>query len=89
MNHQHHDRGPHGQDHAKPSAVRYWPVLAAFLGLALFLLWEEHQAHIIGVLPWVLILVLCPLMHLFMHGGHGGHGGQGGHGGHHDSDRED
>jgi hypothetical protein len=24
-------------------------------------------------LPW-LILLACPLMHIFMHGGHGGHG---------------
>jgi hypothetical protein len=31
------------------------------------------------VLIW-LPLLLCPLMHMFMHGGHGGHGGRGGHG---------
>jgi hypothetical protein len=30
------------------------------------------------VLPWLLILA-CPLMHVFMHGGHGGHGGHGEH----------
>ncbi|PAU80337.1 hypothetical protein CK501_07750 [Halovibrio salipaludis] len=82
MNHHHHEGSPHGQDQVKPSAARFWPVLAVFLGIALFLLWEEHQAHIIGALPWVLILVLCPLMHLFMHGGHGRHGR------HNDSDRE-
>jgi hypothetical protein len=48
----------------------------AFLGfaaIALFFLWEEHQAHILGALPYVLLL-LCPLLHLF-HRGHGGHGG--------------
>lgn len=83
MNHQHHEHGPHGQGHAKSSAARYWPVLVAFLGIAVFLLWGEHQTHIIGFLPWVLILVLCPLMHLFMHGGHGGHNDR------HHSDRED
>lgn len=65
------DSSPHGQRHVKPHPGRYWPVLAIFLGLALFLLWEEHQAHILGTLPWLLILVLCPLMHVFMHGGHG------------------
>jgi hypothetical protein len=47
-----------------------WLVLAAVLG---FFLLTEHQAHLFGVLPYLLIL-LCPLMHLFMHGGHGGHG---------------
>ncbi|WP_442892045.1 DUF2933 domain-containing protein [Denitromonas sp.] len=40
----------------------------------------EHQAHLLGWLPW-LFLAACPLMHVFMHGGHG-HGGHGGkHGG--------
>ena len=50
-----------------------------FAAIALFFLWEEHRAHILGVLPFALLL-LCPLMHLFMHGGHGG-----GHGENHDS----
>lgn len=39
--------------------------------------YAEHEAHILGALPYLLLL-LCPLMHLFMHGG--GHGGHGGHG---------
>ena len=43
-----------------------------FAAIALFFLWEEHRAHILGALPFVL-LALCPLLHLFMHGGHGGH----------------
>jgi len=43
-----------------------------FLAVAGFFLWEEHKAHLLGVLPYVL-LMLCPLLHLF----HGGHGGQG------------
>ena len=34
-----------------------------------FFLWTEHQAHIMGELPY-LIFLLCPLMHLFMHKGH-------------------
>lgn len=43
-----------------------------------FFLWTQHQAHIMGALPY-LILLLCPLMHFFMHKGHGkGHGGHGG-----------
>lgn len=36
--------------------------------------WGEHRVHILGALPYLLVL-LCPLMHLFMHGGgHGHHG---------------
>jgi len=48
-------------------------------GVALFLLWKENQAHVLDVLPWALLL-LCPILHLFMHRGHGGHGGQESHG---------
>ncbi|MCU0532384.1 MAG: DUF2933 domain-containing protein [Hydrococcus sp. Prado102] len=51
-------------------------VLYVFLGIAAFFLITEHLAHLIPVLPW-LFLLLCPLMHLFMHGGHGGHGDDG------------
>ena len=47
-------------------------VLLAFLAIAAFFLITEHAAHVFGVLPYVLLL-LCPLMHLFMHHGHGGH----------------
>jgi len=44
-------------------------VLLAFLAIAAFFLITEHAAHVFGVLPFVLLL-LCPLMHLFMHHGH-------------------
>lgn len=47
-----------------------WIVFAA---IAAFYLWTEHRAHLLGALPFLLLLA-CPLMHLFMHGGHGGHG---------------
>jgi len=39
-------------------------------------LWMEHRAHLLGVLVW-LPLLLCPLMHLFMHHGHGDHSSDG------------
>ncbi|MFN0072273.1 MAG: DUF2933 domain-containing protein [Chloroflexota bacterium] len=42
-----------------------------FIGVAAFYLFTEHTAHVFGFLPYALFL-LCPLMHLFMHGGHGG-----------------
>ena len=49
--------------------------LMVFLAIAAFFLLTEHTAHVFGALPLLLILA-CPLMHLFMHGGHGGHTGQ-------------
>lgn len=48
--------------------------LFIFLAIAAFFLFTEHLAHLAGILPYLLLLA-CPLMHLFMHGGHGGHGG--------------
>ena len=60
-------------------------VLLGFLVIAGALLFTEHRAHVLGALIW-LPLLLCPLMHMFMHGGHGGHGS---HGGHTDQDQSD
>ncbi len=40
----------------------------AVIGL---LIYAGHSAHLLGWLPYLLILA-CPLMHVFMHGGHGG-----------------
>ena len=54
-------------------------VLLAFIAIASFFLWQEHRAHLLGVLPYLLLLA-CPLMHIFMHRGHGGHRGHGDHG---------
>ena len=45
-------------------------VFAGFLGVAAFFLLTEHRAHLYGALPYLLILA-CPLMHLFHHHGHG------------------
>lgn len=55
-----------------------------FVAVVGFYLVTEHLQHTLGVLPY-LILLACPLLHLFMHRGHGGHGGHGGHA-HHGSD---
>ena len=53
--------------------------LIIFLIIAAFFLITEHRAHLSGWFSsygiW-LVLLACPLMHLFMHGGHG-HGGHG------------
>ncbi len=48
--------------------------LCGFLAIAAFFLWTEHRAHLLGILPYLLLLA-CPFMHWLMHGGHGGHGG--------------
>jgi hypothetical protein len=47
-------------------------VLLGFLAIAGFFLLTEHKAHVLGVLPFLLLLA-CPLLHLF-HGHHGRHG---------------
>ncbi|MDE2135695.1 MAG: DUF2933 domain-containing protein [Alphaproteobacteria bacterium] len=46
--------------------------LVVFLAIAGYFLVTEHSAHLalaIPYLPWLLLLA-CPLMHLFMHHGH-------------------
>jgi hypothetical protein len=49
-------------------------VLIGFLVIGGAYLWMEHQAHLLGVLVF-LPLLLCPLLHLFMHhGSHSDHG---------------
>lgn len=68
-NHNNHQSGT-GSRWLSPAKI----ALYVFLGIAAFFLFTEHLAHLIPFLPWMFLL-LCPLMHLFMHGGHGGHGG--------------
>lgn len=48
------------------------------IGAVSYFLLVEHRQHLFQWLPY-LILALCPLMHIFMHGNHSGHGH--GHGG--------
>ncbi|MEJ7930230.1 DUF2933 domain-containing protein [Ramlibacter sp. AN1015] len=76
MNHHNHEHGQHavGEPERQRSS-RGKLAFAVFLGVALFFLLTEHRAHFFGYLPFLLLLA-CPLMHLFHHGGHG-HGGHG------------
>ncbi|KXS36643.1 MAG: hypothetical protein AWU55_2972 [Halomonadaceae bacterium T82-2] len=67
----------------RPSKGTFWLMVAIALAVMGFWLWEEHEEHLLGALPW-LILLACPLMHLVMHGRHGGHGSRGGHDDHKD-----
>jgi hypothetical protein len=62
--------------------------LLGFLAIAGYFLATEHWAHVVPFLPWALVLA-CPLMHVFMHGGHGGHGGSDKGGGGASTDRQD
>lgn len=63
---------PHGN--GRESGINL--VLVGFVLIAGFFLLTEHRAHVLGALPFVLV-VLCPLMHLFGHGGHGHGAGKG------------
>ncbi len=65
---------------------RWGLVLLAFLGIAAFFILTEHTAHLMGVLPYLLLLA-CPLLH-WLHGGHQrGHGEHGTHRGDGDARR--
>jgi hypothetical protein len=52
-----------------------WPVTIGlgFIGLYLLL---SHTGHLLGALPYLLLLA-CPLMHLVTHRSHGRRGGLG------------
>lgn len=49
-----------------------WALLA-FIAVAAYFLITEHRAHLSGYLTYLpfLLLLACPLLHVFMHGGHG------------------
>lgn len=67
MDHMHHH-----DDTARTDPRWKW-ALAGFLAIGGFFLWSEHGAHLLGALPYVLVLA-CPLLHLFhRHGGHAPH----------------
>lgn len=66
----HHEHG----NEASPGPNRSKWILIGFLAVAGFFLITEHQAHLYGALPYLLILI-CPLMHLFHGHGNGHHGG--------------
>jgi hypothetical protein len=65
-------------EHSEPPPFWRSPAGLALLVAAAvggFLLFTEHRAHVLGVLPYA-VLLACPLMHMFIHHGHhhGGHG---------------
>lgn len=66
----------HTEPGPNPAPRGYNWIFLAFLAIAAFYLYTEHRAHLLGALPFLLLLA-CPLMHLFMHHGHGAHGTHG------------
>ena len=74
MDHAHqHDRQPGSTPPPPFWRSRYAVGLLVFGAAATYFLLREHRAHFLGALPF-LILLACPLMHVFMHHGHGRHG---------------
>lgn len=73
--HTHHTPGPQ----ARTPWYRTWTGLACLGAAAVAVVYLSlfHVDHVLDALP-LLILLLCPLMHLFMHGGHGHGGGDNG-----------
>jgi uncharacterized membrane protein len=58
----------------EPDRKAWWQTrggiaLVGFMAIAGFFLLTEHTAHVLGVLPYVLVLA-CPLLHFFMHSKH-------------------
>lgn len=68
-----HDQGGHERSPGFWTS-RYAIGLLVIGAVAGYFLLTEHRAHFFGALPFLLLLA-CPLMHMFMHHGHGGHGG--------------
>jgi hypothetical protein len=75
MQHQH-EQSP-GNSNSQSWWTRSNLAWIGFLAIAGFYLVTEHRAHFFGFLP-ILLLLACPLLHVFMHGGHGKHGGHDG-----------
>ncbi|PMV97099.1 MULTISPECIES: DUF2933 domain-containing protein [unclassified Pseudomonas] len=65
-----HDHLQHNSEPQSFWSSRYLIGLIVFGAIATYFLLSEHRAHFFGALPFLLLLA-CPLMHVFMHGGHG------------------
>ena len=62
----------HSRRNAEPTNFwrsRYAIGLLVMGAIAAYFLMSEHRAHFFAALPF--LLLACPLMHIFMHGGHG------------------
>jgi len=58
----------HGDECRRETA--YGWILVAVAVIAIVMIWQDHRAHLLGVIPY-LILLSCPLLHLLhRRGGH-------------------
>ena len=57
---------------SRPFRVPLGLGFGVLLAVALVLLWGEHRVHILGALPYGLLL-LCIVFHRLLHGGHDDH----------------
>lgn len=66
---------PSPEGHQPHSSFRIpaWVVLCVFAAVTVVFLWTEHRTRLLGTGLSALLLV-CPLMHVLMHGRHGSHG---------------
>lgn len=76
----HPEHNHHSQQQKNSEDKSFWFSIRGCVALIIiaiigYYLITEHRAHIAGFFagfPWILLILLCPLMHL-MHGGHGHH----------------
>jgi len=61
------------------SNSRIGVILIALAGAALVYVALEHRARLLELMPYLVVLA-CPLIHLFGHGGHGANRQDGPHG---------
>ena len=72
MNHDH-TTGHSESDNASRGSRKLIGAVIMIALIGAFFVLREHWSHIAGYWPYLLLLV-CPLMHLFHgHGGHGSH----------------
>lgn len=65
---------PHRSPTARPTSGARWRspgavAVGMLVLIAAFYLLREHWSHVAGFWPYLLLLA-CPLLHLFGHGGH-------------------
>lgn len=63
--------GPHAHHDERFLTPGQKTMICALIALAaMYYLWGWHKDHVLQYWP-VALFLLCPLMHLFMHGSHG------------------
>ena len=68
-NHESHTANHHAAE--QPRSFPAWKGAAIMVAVIVgFYVLREHWGHALGFAPYLLLLA-CPLMHMFMHGNHG------------------